>query len=327
MLRFFSHLIKKKNKKTYKYKNTTNISNKFDKVIFTKETFDTKEKIGIKLPISKKSFFKDINKKLTILLITTFILSILYLGLIDKYFLVKNIDIVFPNGSYLSNEDTKRFKENYEKQVLGLFAKNNIWFASSSMLTSIAKEFNSNIVSVEIVSRELPNKLQLSIITKPVLATLILNDNQAWRIDSIGNFVTQDDIGLNENPIYIRQYVTWNTTNYKLNNFNLNNLEGQLDKVYFVKYVRNILTDLNYTAFKTDFESFVENTIYVQINNNTSLIFDYKSISMDNINNKIVNILNNKKLNTELIADKISYIDFRLADNIFICYKESSCKL
>ncbi len=322
----FLPTLKNKNKKIYKNKyNQPENTSKFDKVYAPKSklTDDTNQKSFI---LPKLGLFKLNKNKIAIYTIGVLLLSSIgYLTFVDRYFLVKNINIMFPNGSYLSKSDTTEFKNNFENSYFSLFAKNSIWFASAPVLTSIAQEINPTIESVEIVERILPNTLKIKIKTEPILATIAINDSEYWRVSKTGKFVTEDDIGLQQDLITINTPVIWNKSNYKLSEFNINNIDGQLDKLYFVTYIKKIIEEQGYKLSKTVFNSLEDNNVSFVINNNTTLKFDHTKISIFNTNNRLVNILNNKKINSKILQNEVSYIDFRISDNVFLCEKGRSC--
>jgi hypothetical protein len=317
---------KNKNKKIYKNKfNQGDTSSKFDKVYApTSSIVDQDVNKKFKLPNFKLLKFN--KNKIAIYTIGMLLLSSIgYLALIDRYFLVKNINIFFPTGSYLSKNDTTDFKTNFENSYLSMFAKNSIWFLSSTVLTSMAQEINPTIESVEIVERILPNTINIKVKTEPILATIAINDTEYWRVSKSGKFVTEDDIGLRQDLITINTPIIWNKANYKLSEFNINNVDGQLDKLYFVNYVKKIIEEQGYKLTKTVFNSLEDNNVNFVINNNTVLKFDHTKISIFNTNNRLVNLLNNKKINEKILQNEVSYLDFRISENVFMCEKGRSC--
>jgi hypothetical protein len=318
--------LRNKNKKIYKNKyNQAENANKFDKVYApTSNLTDLENKKGFTLPQFK--MFRFNKNKIAIYTIGVLLLSSIgYLVFIDRYFLVKNINILFPNGSYLSKNDTTEFKTNFENSYFSLFAKNSIWFASAPMLTAMAQDINPTIESVEIIERILPNTLKIKVRTEPILATIAINDSEYWRVSKTGKFVTEDDIGLQQDLININTPIIWNKANYKLSEFNINNIDGQLDKLYFVNYIKKIIEEQGYKLSKTIFNSLEDNNVSFVINNNTVLKFDPTKISIFNTNNRVVNILNNKRINAKILQNEVSYIDFRISENVFLCEKNKTC--
>jgi hypothetical protein len=317
---------KNKNKKIYKNKyNQVDNASKFDKVYAPTSTLiDQEPKKRFSLP--RFQLLKFNKNKIAIYIIGTLLFSSIgYLTLVDRYFLVKNINILFPTGSYLSKNDTIEFKTNFENSYFSMFAKNSIWFISSPVLTSMAQEINPTIESVEIVERVLPNTLKIKVKTEPILATIAINDTEYWRVSKSGKFVTEDDIGLQQDLITINTPIIWNKANYKLSEFNINNVDGQLDKLYFVNYVKKIIEEQGYKLTKTIFNSLEDNNVNFVINNNTVLKFDHTKISIFNTNNRLVNILNNKKINEKILQNEVSYLDFRISENVFLCEKNKTC--
>jgi hypothetical protein len=330
---------KVKNKKSYLKssnslnKNSSNINSRFDQVFAparpnlekTDNPKNPKKSLFYTFASSFKSILKNKNKVIIYSLCFILFSSLGYLLCIDKYFLVKNLEVTFPNGSYLSKTDLKKFKKDFEESYASLIAKNNIWFVSSPVLTSIAKDINPTIETVTIVDRQLPNKLKVNIQTAPILATIVINNSQSWRVNQNGQFVTQDDIGLEENAVHINTPVTWNSANYNLSQFNLNNVEGQMEKLYFVNFIRQLVNEQGYNLARTEIESLEDNSVSFMIDNQTWLKFDPSKSSIINNSNKTINILNNKKINQQILDNQLSYIDFRIPENVFICQKNKTC--
>ena len=290
------------------------------------KTPPTKEKKKFKLPkIELNILFKHINK-IAIALITTILVGgVSYLVFIDQFFLVKNLNIEFKTGSYLSRIDSAKFKKEFESSYFSIFAKNSIWFASSPFLTSIAKEINPAIESIEIKNRILPNTLELVIQTTPILATIELNNSEKWRVSRNGLLVTQDDINLNEKLVVINNPVIWNSELYKLSQLNLSNIDGQLDKLYFINFTSNNLKQLNHNVTRSELENLESDYITLIIDNSTKLKFNYRKFTIENSSNRLNNIISNAKITRQLREDKIDYIDFRVPENVFVCFKDSKC--
>ncbi|MGL4758279.1 MAG: hypothetical protein ACRCXZ_03010 [Patescibacteria group bacterium] len=270
--------------------------------------------------------FNKLNKLLISSFIFVFLLCFFYLIMVDRFFLIKNINVVFKKGSYLSREDAIKIKENLESAHLSVFAKNNILFQSSSTLTSGAREVNPNVLNVELNQRILPNTIDVTITTEPILATLQLNSDEKWRVAKSGRLVTKDDLNLNEKLIIVQSPVMWNTELFNISSLNITNLDGQLDRLYFIEFVRENIENLGYKITKSEVDTIESSLVLVQINKDTILKFDSKKFSVDNIASKLVNILRNKKIAEQINSNQIRYIDFRVSDNVFICLKQSSCE-
>jgi hypothetical protein len=320
-----------KNTKIYKnYKKSNQTSNPdLDRVIGPNpealeaiESQTPKPKFSLNLP--KK--LKINTDKLTIIVLAVILFGFCgYLLVVDKYFLVKNIDITFAKGSYLSRRDAVEFKKSFESSYLNLIAKNQIWFISSPVITTIAREINSEIADVEIIERILPNTLKLKISTQPILATLNFNNNQSWRISKTGRFTTQDDIGLQDKPVNVTKPIIWNTNQYDLSKFNIRNINGQLNRLYFIEYTNKLLQDIDLNIVKSNLETIDDTQTNIITTNDTQLLFDSENMNLVNHTSRVKNVLTNTKIQDSIRSNKMSYIDFRIPENVFLCYKGSKC--
>jgi hypothetical protein len=326
---FFKRKANTSRSKVRKYRSPNILESKDIKIFAPKVSTEstTKEPTKkFKLPIiDTKNLLKSFNKIIAYSIIGSLVLGIIYLLLIDQTFLVKNLNLEFKKGSYLSRNDSTAFKKEFESAYFSIFAKNSIWFASSAFVTSIAKEINPTIESVEIKNRILPNTLDLIVTTTPILATVEFNNNEKWRVSKNGQLVTQDDININEKLVVINNPVIWNSELYKLSQLNLNNVEGQLDKLYFINFTSSNLKQLNYNITRAEVENLESDYVTLIIDNSTKLKFDYKKFTIENSSNRLNNIFGNSKINRQVMEDRIDYIDFRVSENVFVCFKGTKC--
>ena len=245
---------------------------------------------------------------------------------IDTKFLVKNINIIYKNGSYLSKSDTEKLKKTFESEHFNIIAKNSIWFQSSFNLTNIGKESNKNITKIDLTKVRLPNTINIEVTTDPIISTLNFNSTEQWRVAKDGSLITKDDINLNEKLLTIIEPVIWNNETFNISNLKLDNLDGQLNKLYFLDFITDKIDKLGYSVSKSEVNNIESNQVFITINNDTQLKFDHTKISLDNLINKVTNTLQNKKIKDEIMTNQIKYIDFRISENIFICKKDKSCE-
>jgi hypothetical protein len=262
----------------------------------------------------------NINKIVGLSILSALTLSIVYLGMVDSFFLIKNINVFYPKGSYLSKEDTNKFVSYLEKSHLEVIAKNQFWFASDATLTSYAKEVNPNISKVTITNKAWPSTIDITIETKPILATLKVN-NEKWRISQNGQFITKDDANQNEKLVTIKNPSIWNKADYDIKNFNLNYLNGQMERFYFISYLRDKISNSNLQTNEIFIETVDDSQVEFVTTSNTSLLFDYKTTNPYSMESKIENTLGNQKVYSMIYNNKLKYIDFRVSGNVFLAPK------
>jgi hypothetical protein len=320
-----------KNTKIYKnYQKSNQISNPdLDRVFGPNpeafEAIETQTPKPKYIPTLPKAW-KFNSDKLTIIILGVILFGFCgYLLIVDKYFLVKNIDITFAKGSYLSRKDAIGFKKSFESSYFNLLAKNQIWFISSPVITTIAREINPEIANVEIIERILPNTLKLKVSTEPILATLNFNTNQSWRISKTGRFTTQDDIGIQDKPVNVTKPIIWNTNQYDLSNFNIRNINGQLNRLYFIEYTNNLIKELDLNVVTSSLDTIDDTQANIVTTNDTQLLFDSDKTSLINHTSRVKNVLTNTKIQDSIRSNKMSYIDFRIPENVFLCYKGTKC--
>lgn len=271
---------------------------------------------------SNINFLKNnINQIIIKIILITLFGFCAYLLLFDRIFLVKNLKVYYPKGSYLSLTDTKKLKKSLESSYFSIIAKNQFWFVNPITLADL----NPNIENIEITERTFPDSITLRVTTKPIIATLAFNNNQFWRVDKEGNFVTEDDIGLNESVINIKNTLIWNKQNNQLANFNLKNIDNQLDRLYFVRFTKAIINNLGFIFDFASIDTLDDTQVKITIDNETVLIFDANTLSIANHNNKTTTTLNNSRTWNDIKSNKINYIDFRIPDNVYICKKNTKC--
>lgn len=273
-----------------------------------------------------KITFYNLNKYILIFIVSSVAIFTLYLLTIDTKFLVKNINIIYKNGSYLSKSDTEKLKKTFESEHFNIIAKNSIWFQSSFNLTNIGKESNKNITKIDLTKVRLPNTINIEVTTDPIISTLNFNSTEQWRVAKDGSLITKDDINLNEKLLTIIEPVIWNNETFNISNLKLDNLDGQLNKLYFLDFITDKIDKLGYSVSKSEVNNIESNQVFITINNDTQLKFDHTKISLDNLINKVTNTLQNKKIKDEIMTNQIKYIDFRISENIFICKKDKSCE-
>ena len=349
MLKFFGKKNSKNTKIYNQYKKPTKTTSySQDSKVFAPKPQDLNEKTkkGFTNPI-KNSFFTYpfsnpfsnstnrtslfnkilLNKnKIVLFTILTLILgSFGYLLLIDKYLLIKNLEITYKKDSYLSKKDSQKLKSLFEGSYFNIIAKNQIWFTSDEVLTAISKEINPIISKITITERILPNTIKITVETEPVLATININNTQSWRVSKNGQFTTQDDIGLQQTPVNVLNPLIWNSTQNDLSKFNIKNVENQLNRLYFIKYTKNALNDLDYAYNYANIDSLDDSQVVINTTNNTILKFDNDKISLTNHTARLNNVLKNTKIQDQIRLNKVAYIDFRIPQNVFICMRKTEC--
>jgi hypothetical protein len=266
------------------------------------------------------------------LIVFSSILSLIYLSFFNVSFVVKHWEIDFPKSSYLDKSSSQKLIQSFENErQFNLLPLSSYWFINDYNLTAIAKRDYNFIEKVEITKREFPNKVGIRITTMPVLATLAVMVNntnyQYWRISQNGEVLAKDEYNIYENLIYVEKLMSFDRSNVTFKDTSIF-LEDkkQLDRLYFIYTVKNILTELKHKVERVSIESL--NTADYQVNfrldNGAILMFDSSQFDKATTIRRI-NEISRTNIFDEIEQDKIRYIDLRLPKKIYICYKFLEC--
>jgi cell division septal protein FtsQ len=239
-----------------------------------------------------------------------------YLCFIDTTFVVKNITIEFEKDSFLD-------KKTIEK--LDSTIKNYRYFGSVTF-NQLARELFSEIQDVTITKTTWPNTVSLKVKTKPILATLSVNNNSNYVVISQnGTVLGRDNYNLRSNVVTINSI-----TNQFEDSSKIITLEPtQLEKLYFLEYITDVVSSLKQPVSKQIISSLSEfdNTTITKLSNGTQLFFDTTLIDKDYLTRRVQTMLTKPEVINDMVKNEVSYIDFRSPGKVFLCKINEKCAL
>jgi hypothetical protein len=284
----------------------------------------------------KKAYF---NPKTQFLIVFTFILSItlgfFYFSFFSSFFLVKSYRVKFTTESYIDKQSLRTLTANIRKTSLfpGISA-NHFWYQNSQSLTEIAKNTNPSISQIEIKNKVWPNESILEITTKPILATLKINE-EYYIISQSGQVIGLDEGGLRLKVINVATFQK-NLNTEQLSQIFLNaNVDNQFDsesktqlnRLYYIDLMRNELLNRQYNLARVDIMTLFENDadVYFSTAGGTVLVFDSKNISIASNLNRLDILTQTTNLGQDIKDGKIKNLDLRFKGKVYICYRNSEC--
>jgi hypothetical protein len=264
------------------------------------------------------------------------LLFFLYLCFFDTFFLIQNYRVTFAESSYLSPNDVEDVVTTIkEDKLLGFIPNNQFWYLSSRSLTIAAQNEYPEIQSIRVDRKIWPRTAQLQIKTEPILITLGINQSEYWRIGYDGSVVSEDDAGLRQNLVIVERPVTFNQPDATLQDYSFQgDCQGersnaaqnclQLNRFWFVKWVWNILDQLQIQYSKTVLPSLFDYDVIIELQSGSRLIFDSGTMSTQVQQDRIVSVLDSI-LGSQVNTGEIAYIDFRQPKKVFLCRVGQPC--
>jgi len=270
------------------------------------------------------------------LLILASIGFIVYLTLFDTYFLVKKYEIVFAKNSYLDSQNVQKIITTFQQQkFLGILPNNQFWFINELSLYHLAREVNSEVTQVKILSRTWPNQVKLEITTKPILVTLGLNNGQEyWRVGQTGRIVSKDEANLRENLVVVEYPVVLTVSGQvgtpqriSFANYSFEQRPNQLNRFWYIIWLWNELDKLQVKVVSTAVPSLsdLDSNVIITTSNNTKLYFDVNTGDATNQARRLKFIFESSTLADKEAKGELAYIDFRFPKRIFVCHKGAKC--
>ena len=270
------------------------------------------------------------------LLILASIGFIVYLTLFDTYFLVKKYEIVFAKNSYLDSQNVQKIITTFQQQkFLGILPNNQFWFINELSLYHLAREVNSEVTQVKILSRTWPNQVKLEITTKPILVTLGLNNGQEyWRVGQTGRIVSKDEANLRENLVVVEYPVVLTVSGQvetpqriSFANYSFEQRPNQLNRFWYIIWLWNELDKLQVKVVSTAIPSLsdLDSNVIITTSNNTKLYFDVNTGDAINQARRLKFIFESSTLADKEAKGELAYIDFRFPKRIFVCHKGAKC--
>jgi hypothetical protein len=265
---------------------------------------------------------------------------IIYLLFFDTFFLIKNYSVTFDGSSYLSVEDSKQVIDSIKKdKFLGFVPNNQLWFANSKNMTIAANKNVSEVKNIIIEDRVWPNSINIRVVTQPILLTLVINNNEYWRVGRSGDVLSRDDAGLRENLVVVERPISFSKPNVSLSDYKfdkncpkdtdkvINNAEqcDQLNRFWFTVWIWQQLDNLEIKYNKTIYPSLFDTDVFVQTDSGTTLRFNSINMSSTIQSQRITNILKSDIM-TRVNQGGISYIDFRIPKKVYLCNRGGQCE-
>jgi hypothetical protein len=328
------YLIQEKIKSKIEQKTKIKLPNwlKFPSLKFDPQSLDTSNLVkSVNYYIVKWSIFEKFNQFIAKSLLIIAILLTIYISFFDTYFLIKNYNLSFSEGSFLSEKEIRTITQAIdEKKFLGIIPNNQYWFLSQRNLTDIAQSVIPEVESIKVKNRTWPNKVELEIKTEPILATLSVqssSNRKYWRVTQLGRVITEDTINLQEKLITIDRRVSFNQNNATLQDYALEKNQQQLNRMWFVTWLWKQFENSGVQISSTNFPSLTDTDIILYTVENTRLLFDS---NIDNIPREIMELRVNAFLSTTLVDSlkrgEIAYIDFRIPNKkLYLCNRAAPC--
>jgi hypothetical protein len=311
-----------------------NVAGFFESIKTGKILLDIKYWLVVAIKRLRDMFF---DSKTQFALISIFILGLvgytLYLTAFSTEFLVKNYRISFTPGSYLDKTSTQKLVHDFtQKNILGYIPDNHFWFLNSQSLTAIAKSNNPNISQVQVTGRYWPASADLEITTEPILATIAINSE--YYIISQSGYVIGRDYGGHRQKVVNVQSPHKNVDNEELSKVFSEQRPGsqvgnnQLNRLFFIKEALPKIKDINLNIIRTEIRTLFEKDtdVFFITDNESKIILDGLSIALSDNLNRLDTLLDTTQIGPDLNEGKIDYIDLRVRDRIFVCYRGRECQ-
>ncbi|GAB4143112.1 MAG: hypothetical protein OHK0017_00060 [Patescibacteria group bacterium] len=252
----------------------------------------------------------------------------------STHFIVKNYRVKFTEGSYVDKLTLSNMLRRFSQESIAGFAPvNHFWFINDESLTSISKQKNPTIVQVKVTERIWPNTVELQIETKPILATLNIND-QFFLISQNGSVIGLDEGGLKQKVVEVVAFQK-NFSVEELNrifteNRNLNSGDfqnSQLNRLFFIDKIKPELKDRKLDVVKIELLTLYDkdNDVYLYTRNGTKLIFDSQNMGIENNLKRLDILTETTQLGQDLQDGKVAYLDLRIKGIVYICYQGAEC--
>ena len=286
---------------------------------------------GVRYFFFKYQISSKINGFLGQSLIAILIFTLFYLTFFDTFFLVKNYNFSFSEGSYLSEKETVQVGSSIRRNYfLGFVPNNQYWFLNERNLTESAKQAVPEIYEVKIKDRNWPNGANLEIANEPILVTLATTENSGkkyWRISQEGRVVTEDLNNIREKLVRVEQKVDFNQSGVTFQDYKLQENKIQLNRLWFITWVWQLLDSLKIPIRSTNLPTMTDTEVKIQTTSGTNLFFesDVEIIPREVMQERILTILKST-IRDRQDKGEITYIDFRIpTKKVFICYKGTTC--
>ncbi len=278
-----------------------------------------------KLWLAKIQLIPRLNQLIWLGSLIVFLMFFVYLCLFDTTFIVKNYEIRFAKGSYLSATDMAKIIESSKNsKLLGIIPNNQYWFLNSQNLTTVFSKNQKEIRDVKVIDRVWPNSAILEITTEPILLTLGINNGEYWRISQSGEVLSKDDSGLREKLVTVDRPISLNKSGVTLQNYSFQDDLPQLNRFWFINWLWKLMDLLNYKVISTTLPSLFDTDVILTLDSGTKLYFDSTSLAQESQKKRVETVLDSK-YRTEINLGEINYFDFRISRKVYICLQNREC--
>lgn len=285
---------------------------------------------SLKLEVIKWKVLESFNRLMAILLVFSSTGFVMYLSFFDTHFLVKTYSVDFDEGSFLDQTEVDKIIQNINiRKQFGVFPNNQYWFLNEEGLTKIAQETVSEVDKVTLVEKKWPSRAELKIETKPILLTLITNENNQkkyWRIGQKGQVVSEDTLGIRENLVSVDRAISFDKPAVNLKNYAIEENQQQVNRFWFVVWLWKQLADLKIQITNTSLPSIMDSDVEIQTLSGTRLLFSSDSFTSENQKKRIDSIFYSPSVTNREKQGKLAYIDFRIPKRVFVCEKNKVCE-
>lgn len=266
------------------------------------------------------------------LIIISILASALYISFWDRYFLVRDYEIELANSqghrSYLSNEQIQSLVETWQQSKNLIFLPNNqYWYANEKSYLEIAKNLYPEITDIEIVQKSWPDTMKIRIYTKPVLATLRLEvDDRTYylRIGDDGKVINFDKAEVKDSVISV-QLKTTNTTEAELLAYDFSQNSIVYNRLWFIKSLREWFGENQKNIVGIEIPTPIDSDLVITFETGTKFYLNSQNIAWQNQIARLNFFYSYEKWQQENQQGLIKYVDFRINNKIFICYKDRGC--
>ena len=285
---------------------------------------------NINLNFKKIKILQTPNKLISGLLVVSLLLFFLYISFFDTYFLVKDWQISFSQGSYISKNEQEMILNKFSgTKIVGIFPSNQFWFVNDRNLTILAQSIIPEIAGIRITNRNWPNKIDIEITTLPILLTIKLTENgqnKLWRVLPNGKILTQDKAGIADNLVTIELPINFDQKNFDLQKYPIFEDIGQLNRLYFVINLWSYLKEFGILPVQTILPSLnsADKDVFVILDNGTKLYFDSNKFSRQTQKDRLQSVLESGIMD-KIKSGELAYVDFRISKRIHICPKNKDC--
>lgn len=285
---------------------------------------------NINLTFRKIKILQTPNKLISGLLVVSLLFFFLYISFFDTYFLIKNWQISFSQGSYLSKTEQEMILNKFSNtKIVGIFPSNQFWFVNDRNLTLLAQNIVPEIAGIRITNRNWPNKIDIEITTLPILLTIKLvenGQNKMWRVLPNGKILTEDKAGIGDNLVTVELPINFDQKNFDLQKYPIFEDIGQLNRLYFVINLWSYLKEFGILPIQTILPSLnsADKDVFVVIAGGTKLYFDSNKFNRQTQKDRLQSVLESSLVD-KIKNGELAYVDFRISKRIHICPKNKKC--